>query len=138
MERYYDKYGYANGYLERKAGGLYHGDMVIEGVDVSPIVGTFFKDEGENYLWLRRQSIFEYNLDTGEYVSKTPRPMWQVYLKEQKDKQIAYRGSFIFFHFKFNIVGIWDNLHKYDKLVFFVERAAREEQSIINEINKKR
>lgn len=134
MERYYDKYGYANGCLERKAGGRYEGTMKIEGVELSPIVGTYFKTNGETFLWLRRRPIIEYDFDRNEYVNKTPRPAWEVYMKKGKERGIAFRGSFIFFHFRFDIVGIWNDPNKLDKLNFFVERA--EEQEIINGISR--
>ena len=134
MERYYENFGYANGFLERTAGGRYIGRIKIEGVDLSPIVGTYFKEDGRNYLWLRRQPVIEYDIDRNEYVNKTPRPTWEVYMEKQSTPTIAYRGSFVFFHFRFDIVGIWDDVHKLDKLNFFVERS--EEQTIINEINK--
>ena len=130
---------YTNGYLERKFDGKYEGRIHIEGVDLSPIVGVYFKEKGEDYLWLKRKPILEYDETTQTYQEKQREPRWQVYLKKQSDKLVAYRGEFFFLRFRFSIVGIWDRVlseHK-NRINFFVERMPYDKQYVINEINER-
>lgn len=130
---------YSNGYLERKVDGKYEGRIHIEGVDLSPIVGVYFKDKGEDYLWLKRKAILEYDETTQTYKEKQREPRWQVYMRKQSDKLVAYRGEFFFLRFRFSIVGIWDRVlseHK-NRINFFVDRMPYDKQYVINEINER-
>lgn len=134
-----DNYGeYINGYLERKKGGRYEGCISIEGIDLSPIQGVMFKDNGENYLWLRRKDILEYDADSQRYISRKREPRWEAYLKkEMDDKVVSFRGIFPFMRFRFSIVGVWDDVLGKDKnrINFYVERLPMSEQYLIK--NKK-
>ena len=127
--------GYTNGYLERRPNGRYEGELSIEGVDLSPIIGVYFKDGDKSYLWLKRKTMLEYDNKTQTYEERQKEPRWQAYLEKQLDgKGIAYRGEFAFFHFRFEIFGIWDNVLGMDKkhrLNLFVERLPMKEQTII-------
>ena len=58
---------YINGYVERKTGGEYTGIVKIEGIDLSPIIAQYFKQDGENYLWLRRKPLLEYDMQAQKY-----------------------------------------------------------------------
>ena len=133
--------GYNNGFIQRKAGGKYEGEIEIDGVDLSPIEGIFFKDEkGDTYLWLKRKPMLEYNLETGEYYNKRREPMWEVYLKKQPKGVLSFKGEFVFFRFCYTIVAIIDSVIGKEKqrLNFFVERKPMGEQTIINNINKRK
>lgn len=131
---------YINGYLERKSGGKYEGEISIEGISLSPIVGVMFKQDGKNYLWLRRKDMLVYNSEEQRYIKKKREPRWEAYLEKQmKDDVVAYNGEFPFLRFRFSIVGVWDNVLGRDKnrINFFVERLPMERQDIIHGINKK-
>lgn len=127
--------GYTNGYLERRSNGRYEGELSIEGVDLSPIIGVYFKDGDKSYLWLKRKTMLEYDNKSQTYKERQKEPRWQAYLQKQVDGNgIAYRGEFVFFHFKFEIYGIWDNvLGMADKhrLNLFVDRLPMKDQTII-------
>lgn len=129
---------FVDGYIEKDTkGGGYVGELKIEGIDISPIVGVYFKTDGEYWLWLKRKPVVEYNDKTQEFVKRKPIPMMECYLKKTKEKVIAYRGEFIFCHFCFKIIGMWDvNMREKERLNFFVERAKMSEQKIINIINQ--
>lgn len=132
-------YGYigANGYLERNQGGLYAGRLTIEGVDLSPIEGVYFKEKGEQYLWLKRRPLLEYDPETMSYVPRDKEPRWEAYLKKQRNGVVAYKGVCVFLRFKFSIVGIWDKTAnpKKNRLNLFAERLPRNEQTLINATN---
>lgn len=129
---------YANGYLERKTNGGYEGEISIEGVDLSPIVGIFFKEKGKQYLWLKRKKIVDYDHKQGIFVSRSPSPYWETYLGTNSNQMSRYKGEFFFFHVKFNIYGIWDGIDKKrNRMNFFIDRVPMSEQTIINNINKK-
>lgn len=133
--------GYNNGFIQRKAGGKYEGEIEIDGVDLSPIEGIFFKDEkSDTYLWLKRKPMLEYNLETGEYYNKRREPMWEAYLKKQSKGVLSFKGEFVFFRFCYTIVAIIDSVIGKEKqrLNFFVERKPMNEQTIINNINKRK
>ena len=133
--------GYTNGYLERLPSGRYEGKISIERVDLSPIEGVYFKDaKGENYLWLKRKPILEYDEKTQTYKQRAREPRWEVYLKKQSDKTIAYSGEFFFLRFRFSIIGIWDKVLSPTKnrINFFVERLSYNKQNLINEINERK
>lgn len=131
---------FVDGYIEKdtKNGG-YVGELKVEGVDVSPIVGVYFKSDGDYWLWIKRKQVTEYDDTTQTFIKRKPIPMLECYLKKTKKKTIAYRGEFIFCHFCFKVVGIWDvNMRDKERLNLFVERAKMGEQKIINTINKNR
>lgn len=125
------------GYIERSRGG-YAGEIKIDGVDVSPISGVYFKDNGTHWLWLKRKRLLEYSFETGTYTSREPTPQFEAYLNKQKnDKEVAYRGQFVFFKFKYYIYGIWDKQsNNKDRLNLYVERLPMNEQDILKRINK--
>lgn len=129
---------YNQGYIEIVKGECV-GELSIDGVDISPITGYYFKYQGTSWLWVKRKRILEYSFETNEYKSKSPTPMFEVYMQKETKKQstIAYKGTFIFFKFKYKIFGIWDTNEKNKKkqrLNLYVERLPMEEQNIINNI----
>lgn len=134
---------YINGYIERKPTGEYVGKLRIEGIDLSPIEGQYFKRNGESYLWIKRKKILEYDSKTLKYTPREREPMFEAYLKKGLNENIfAFVGEFIFMRFKFKIVGIWDNVigKQNSRLNLYVDRLPMEQQTIINglkERNKK-
>lgn len=131
---------YINGYLERKSGGRYEGELHIEGIDLSPITGVLFKQEGKNYLWLRRKDMLEYDIEQQRYITRKREPRWEAYLEKQVgDDAVAYKGEFPFMCLRFSITGLWDAVvgRERSRLNFYVERLPMERQDIINGINKK-
>lgn len=131
--------GYSNGYIERKAGGHYEGTIEIEGVDLSPIDGVYFKEDGSTYLWLKRRSLLEYDDERKKFVKRSRNPRWEVYMKKQKGaNSTAFRGEFFFLHFKYSIIGMWDKVMAKDKhrLNLIVERLPMNEQTLINNIKE--
>lgn len=132
---------YINGFIERKQGGLYEGRITIEGILLPSISGVYFKDGGENYLWIRRKKVLEYDFESQSYRERDAKPQFEVYLKKQVESNtVAYKGEFAFMHFKFSIIGVWDKILGNDKhrLNLFVERLPLAQQSIINSINESR
>ena len=137
-KEYYSNY--CNGYIERKSGGHYEGVMNVEGINLSPIFGVYFKEGDKMYLWLRRKPLLEYDHKNETYKERHREPRWETYLQKQvNDNGVSFRGEFVLFHFKFEIVGIWDSVLGVDKkrLNFFVSRLPMSRQSIINGINKR-
>lgn len=134
--------GYINGFIERNLNGTYTGQMFIEGINISPINGVYFKQDGENYLWLKRNKILEYNDTTMSYKERDAKPAWEAYLKKEvNNSAVAYKGEFMFMRFRFSIVGIWDKVLGTDKnhrLNLFVERLGIDKQNIINTINERK
>ena len=131
---------YINGYIERKSGGQYSGSVVVDGIDLSPIQCVSFKQDGKNYLWLRRKDMLVYDEKTQQYLTKKREPRWEAYLEKQMDgNTVAYKGEFYFLMFKYEIVGVWDSVFGKEKsrLNFFIERLPMERQDIINGINKR-
>ena len=130
---------YINGYIQRSQGGLYDGKITIEGILLPAISAVFFKDDGENYLWLKRKNVLEYNFESQTYMERGAKPHWEAYLKKQQDGGVvAYKGEFVFMRFKYSIVGIWDSILGVEKqrLNLFVERLPMSQQTIINSINE--
>lgn len=136
------EYVYANGYLERAANGSYQGRLTIEGIDISPIIGVYFRKENETYLWLKRQRILEYDDVNQKYIEREAQPKWEVYLKKQtNDNVVAYTGEFFFLRFRFSIIGFWDKIlgnDKHHRLNLLVERMQMSQQTIINKINARK
>lgn len=133
--------GYMNGFIERKRNGSYEGTISVHGIDLSPIEATFFKDEGENYLWLKRKPIMEYDMETQSYSTRKRKPHFEAYLKKTVDDNVvAYKGEFMFMRFKFSIVGVWDGVlgREEQRLNIFVERLPVSQQTILNDINERK
>lgn len=132
--------GYMNGFLERKPGGRYEGKLSVEGIDLSPIEGIYFQEDGKQYLWIKRKKLIEYDYKNQTYEKRQREPRWETYLEKQvKNDAVAYKGIFVLFHFKYSIVGIWDIVLGKDKqrLNLFVERLPMNQQTIINGINER-
>ena len=133
---------YINGYVERKKDGTYGGSLTIEGINLQGgITATYFKDDGENYLWIRRKKVLEYDFESQAYHEREARPPFEAYLKKQlNDGTVAYKGEFAFMRFKYSITGVWDKVLGNDKhrLNLFVERLPLSQQTIINSINESR
>jgi hypothetical protein len=132
---------FVNGYIERKQNGLYEGKLSIEGILLPSISAVYFEDDGENYLWIKRKKILEYDFESQTYKEREARPQFEAYLKKQvSDGAIAYKGEFVFMRFKFSITGVWDKILGMDKkrLNLFVERLPMSKQTIINSINESR
>ena len=133
---------YINGYVERKKDGTYGGSLTIEGINLQGgITAVYFKDEGENYLWLRRKKVLEYDFESQAYHERDAKPHFEAYLKKQLDgNAVAYKGEFAFMRFRYSITGVWDKVFGDEKqrLNLFVERLPLSEQTIINSINESR
>lgn len=134
--------GYVNGFIERKTNGTYQGNLTIDGINISPIIGKYFKQDNDTYLWLRRKNILEYDETTMSYKERDVLPRWECYLKKQvEENTIAYKGTFFFMRFCFEIIGVWDKIlgsDKHHRLNLYVERLPMAQQSIINSINKRK
>lgn len=135
------EYGeYINGYIERKSDGVFEGELVIEGgINLSPIEAQFFKTDGITHIWLKRKRALEYDEKSQMFKKREREPRWECYLKKQLDgESVAYKGEFVFMHFRFSIKGILDNVLGNDKkrrINLFVDRMPMEKQTIINSIN---
>lgn len=123
------------GYIERTK-GEYVGEMSIDGINISPIVGFFFKDGRTRWLWVKRKKILEYDMETGTYSTKNPKPTFEVYMQKQTSGNIAYKGEFVFFKFKYSIVAFFDDAKTQDKVCFAIERMPIEQQNILNRIKE--
>jgi hypothetical protein len=102
---------------------------------------VYFKDNGENYLWIKRKKVLEYDFESQTYKEREAKPQFEAYLKKQVDGNVvAYKGEFAFMRFKFSITGVWDKVLGKDKqrLNLFVERLPLSQQTIINSINQSR
>lgn len=137
-----DDFSYINGQIERKQEGRYEGAVRIEGIDLTPVEATFFKDDnGDSYLWLKRKPIMEYDFESQTYTTRQRKPSFEAYLKKQiNDSVVAYKGEFMFMRFKFSIVGIWDVVlgKENQRLNLFVERLPLSQQTILNDINQRK
>lgn len=130
-----------NSYIERKHGGKYEGKLYIDGVDLSPIEGAYFQQDGENYLWIKRKPILEYDDETETFKEREREPRWEAYLKKQKtENTIAYKGNCAFLRLKYSISGVWDNIlgKERNRLNLYVERLPMNQQTIINGIIKRK
>lgn len=133
---------YTNGHIERKHGGRYEGCVAVQGIDLSPIEATFFKDDdGDSYVWLKRKPIMDYDFESQSYKTRPRKPSFEAYMKKQLDDgAVAYRGEFMFMRFRFSIVGIWDIVlgKENQRLNLFVERLPMSEQTILKKINEQK
>jgi len=132
---------YINGYIERKSGGKYEGEISVDSVNLSPITAVSFKQDNNTYLWLRRKDMLVYDENKQQYLTKKREPRWEAYLEKQMEgNTVAYRGEFYFLMFKYEIVGVWDSVYGKEKsrMNFFIERLPMERQDIINGINEQR
>ena len=132
---------YINGYIQRSQGGSYNGKITIDGILLPAISAVFFKDNGENYLWLKRKKVLDYDFESQTYKEREARPQWEAYLNKQIDNDtVAYKGEFFFMHFKYSITGVWDRIlgNEKQRLNLFIERLPMSEQTIINSINKQK
>ena len=130
-----------NGYIQRGAKGELVGDMRIEGVDISPIVGVMFKDNGNSYLWLRRKDVMVYDTEEQKFFTRKREPRWEAYLEKQVNGSVvAYVGEFIFLRVRYTINGVWDKTLGLEasRLNLFVERMPMDKQDIILGIQKKK
>lgn len=131
--------GYSTGYIFRRKNGSHEGVLDVEGVEVSPIEGMYFKEDGIQYLWLKRKPTLEYDDDECKYVTRASTPSFEAYLRKTSEDNVAYRGEFTFLRFRYTIVGIWDTVFGSDKsrLNLYVERMPMSQQKIINSINER-
>ena len=132
---------FVNGFVERLADGEYGGTLVVEGINLSPIQGKYFKRDSDIYLWLKRRPLLEYDRRAEKYSQREREPRFEAYLKKQPhDNVLAYVGETFFMRFKFRIVGIYDRITGVDKgrLNLYVERLPMSEQTIINKINERK
>lgn len=133
---------YINGFLQRESNGVYQGRLTIDGIDISPIVGVYFKKDEDKYLWLKRKRLLEYDDKTQTYKEREANPKWEAYLKKQTENDVvSYKGEFYFLRFRFSIIGIWDKVLGTDqkrRLNLIVERMELSEQTLINKINARR
>lgn len=121
------------GYIELSKGD-YVGELSIDGVNISPIIGLLFKDNGKSWLWLKRKKILEYDFQKGEYYSRTPTPIFEVYLKRKTTNgKISYYGEFVFFKFKYSIVGMWSSNKRIE---LYIDRLPDNEQKIVNRLKE--
>ena len=132
---------YINGHIERTTGGGYNGTLRVEGIDLSPVEAQFFKKDGDTYLFIKRKPIMEFNYTEQRYITRERRPQVPIYMKKQVDSDgvVAFKGDFMFMRFKFNIVGVWDAIlgKETNRLNLYVERAPRNEQTLLQSINER-
>ena len=128
-----------DGFLQRTGSGGYEGKLNIDGVDLSPIEGVYFKNGGDTCLWLKRKPLLEYSIKEEKYLQRPREPRWEAYLTKKGDGLIAYKGEFYFLHFRYSIVGTWDNILGKEKqrLNLMVERLPMNKQVIINSIKNR-
>lgn len=122
------------GYLERKIGAVREGVLVIEGVVMSPIEGMYFQRGDDWWLWLKRKPLLEYDNKRQMFIERQREPRWETYLKKVNKGAVAYKGTFIFCKWVWEITGIWDDVlgKERERLNLYVERLPMKEQRIIN------
>lgn len=131
---------YINGWIERTREGRYEGSLRIDGVDISPIEATFFKDDKSRMcVWLKRKPMLEYDAAQHIYVKRSRKPHWETYLVKSKSINNAFNGEFMFLRFKYSIFGQWDitSQDKTKRMNIYIERLPMNEQVIINNIKKR-
>lgn len=83
----------------------------------------------------------EFNYAEQRYITRERRPQVPIYMKKQVDSDgvVAFKGDFMFMRFKFNIVGVWDAIlgKETNRLNLYVERAPRNEQTLLQSINER-
>lgn len=129
-----------NGYIQRSKDGKLFGELKIDGVDMSPIVGVMFKNDGETFLWLRRKDMLIYDVDEQKYIARKREPRWEAYLEKKLDgNTVTFRGEFYFLRIRYSIVGVWDKVlgASDSRLNLFVDRLPMNEQDIILGIQQK-
>lgn len=129
-----------NGYIANMGNGEHGGKLCIDGVDLSPIEGVYFKKDSDKYLWIKRRPILEYDGETMSFKKRKREPRFEAYLKKVvKDNVTMYEGDCVLFRFKYRIVGLWDKFDGKEKqrMNLFVERLPLSEQTIIQSFNKK-
>lgn len=135
---------YINGFVERTAKGEYQGQLSVEGIDLSPIQGQYFKKDNDVYCFIKRRPIMEYSIEQGKYITRERKPQVLIYMKKQvgNDGVVEYKGEFMFMRFRFSIVGVWDKIlgrdTKHQRLNLFVERLPMSEQTLLNSINERK
>lgn len=132
-----------DGYIERKGDGRYEGELTVERINLSPVEGVYFHDGTDNYLWIKRKPILEYDMDSESYRKREREPRFECYLKKQVEGDaVAYKGEFTFMHFKFSVSGVWDSVLGYDnkkqRINLYIERLPMSKQTIINSINERK
>lgn len=132
----------SDGYIERKSEGRFEGVLKVDGVELSPIEGQYFKKDGDIWLWLKRKPVLEYCEDTQAYDKREREPAWECYMQKQVEGQtVAFKGEFMFMRLRYYISGVWDSVLGMDsrqRLNIFVERMPRNRQTIINGINERK
>ena len=132
---------YISGFVERDEHGDFTGELSIEGINLSPITGVYFKQDGVTYLWIRRCKVVEYDFDTATYSRRDASPKFEAYLRKSVDgNTVSFKGEFMFLRFRFSISGAWDAVLGKDRrqrLNLFVERLPINEQRILNKINER-
>ena len=126
--------GYINGFLERTHEGAYEGEISIEGISLSPIVGVFFKESGHNYLWLRRKDLLEYDEEECVFKQRKREPQWEAYLEKMMNGSVVeYKGEFPFMRLRFAIVGVWDTVlgRERQRWNFYIDRLPSDRQNLI-------
>lgn len=129
-----------NGYIERKPHGKYEGELIIDGIDISPIECQMFQNDGKKYLWLKRKDMLVYDAQEQRYITRKREPRWEAYLEKGTEGNLTiYKGEFCFFMFRFSIKGIWDEVFGKEKsrMNFYIDRLALDKQDIINGINQR-
>ena len=132
---------YINGHIERKSGGRYEGQIIVDGVDLSPIEATYFVQDHKNYIWIRRKPIMEFDIERQQYITRRRKPDFECYLEKQVNGGVVeYKGVFTFLRFRYSMVGVWDRILGKDlqRLNLYVERLPLKEQTILKGINERK
>lgn len=131
---------YVNGFVERKPGGRYEGQLSVDGVFFPSVVATYFKKDGKNYVWIRRKDVMEYDYDSGTYRTRKAEPRWEAYMeKGVENNTVSYKGTFTFMRMRYSIEGVWDKVMGMDRqrLNLYIERLPMNEQTILKAINER-
>ena len=132
---------YINGHIEQKSGGRYEGQIIVDGVDLSPIEATYFVQDHKNYIWIRRKPIMEFDIERQQYITRRRKPDFECYLEKQVNGGVVeYKGVFTFLRFRYSMVGVWDRILGKDlqRLNLYVERLPLKEQTILKGINERK
>lgn len=133
---------YINGFIQRSPNGKYEGKLTIDGISMDGgIEGVYFEQNHKKYLWIKRKPIMEFDIDLCQYRTRKRTPVLECYLEKQVENNVvSYKGTFVFLRFKYCIIGVWDSILGKDlkRLNLFVERLPLSEQTILNNINKRK